>query len=74
MNNKTKLHIEYGLAAVGLISGIVLLFIGCFMPPRGQIDASILTAFGEVATFCGTVFGIDSSYRKRELENKKNPE
>lgn len=72
MNNKVKLYIEYGLAAIGLLSGIVLLYIGCFMPPKGQIDASLLTAFGEVATFCGTVFGIDSSYRKRELDSKKN--
>lgn len=38
------------------------------MPPRGVIDPTVLTAFGEILTFAGAVLGLDYSYKAK---NKK---
>jgi hypothetical protein len=44
---------------------MALLFCGTFIAPEGEIDESLLVAFGEVATFAGALFGIDYAYRKK---------
>lgn len=50
--------------AVGLIAvGCGLLIAGLALPPVGEIDSSVLVAFGEVGTFAGAVLGIDYHYR-----------
>lgn len=46
-----------------LTAGIVLLFMGFWVTPTGVIDNSVLIAFGEIATFVGSVLGIDYQYR-----------
>ena len=51
-----------GSAAIG---GLVLLFCGVYIAPRGEIHESILVGFGEVATFSGGLMGIDYVYKKR---------
>ena len=45
--------------------GAVLILAAFFVPPVGAIDASVLTAFGEVLTFAGSVIGIDYKYKNR---------
>ena len=45
--------------------GAVLILTAFFVPPMGIIDASVLTAFGEMLTFSGTVLGIDYKYKQR---------
>ena len=45
--------------------GAVLILTAFFVPPMGKIDASVLTAFGEMLTFSGTVLGIDYKYKQR---------
>lgn len=52
------------------VSGIVLLFLGFFFAPTGEIHHSVLVAFGEVSTFAGALFGVDYSYRVKG-DNKK---
>lgn len=35
-----------------------MLFMGLWMPPRGEIHSSVLVAFGEVSTFAGALLGV----------------
>ena len=51
-------------AAVVLVAaGCFLLIAGLFIPPMGVIHPSVLVAFGEVAVFAGSLFGIDLHYK-----------
>ena len=53
-------------AAIMSLGGLILLFCGIFIAPKGQIDSSLLIGFGEVATFAGALFGIDYTYRYKK--------
>ena len=54
------------ILAISMASfGAVLILAAFFVPPMGKIDASVLTAFGEMLTFSGTVLGIDYKYKQR---------
>ena len=50
-------------AAILSIGGLALLFTGVLIEPQGQIHESLLVAFGEVATFAGSIMGIDYLYK-----------
>ena len=67
--NNTHL-IQLLTATVLSIGGMVLLFWGTSIDPRGQIDDSLLVAFGELATFAGAVMGVDYAYRHRGPRKK----
>ena len=58
------------IATLLCLSGITLLFLGFWIPPQGEIDPSVLVAFGETSTFAGALFGVDYRYR-RKMENWK---
>lgn len=45
-----------------------LITVAFVVPPRGVIDPTVLTAFGEILTFAGAVLGLDYSYKAK---NKK---
>lgn len=52
------------IVAVGLtVAGVVLLFMGFWCSPRGEIHNSVLIGFGEISTFAGALFGVDYSYK-----------
>lgn len=70
MTNEKKTSIQFIVGLGITIIGIVLLFVGLFLPPIGAIDWSVLTAFGEIATFSGCLIGIDYSYKVKQLINK----
>ena len=54
------------ILAISMASfGAVLILAAFFVPPMGKIDASVLTAFGEMLTFSGTVLGIDYKYKQK---------
>ena len=53
-------------ASVLAIGGLVLLFCGVYIAPRGEIHESILVGFGEVATFSGALMGVDYVYRNKK--------
>ena len=53
----TKTRIKTELAAA------IVLIAGIFIPPIGTIHPSVLVAFGEIAVFAGSLFGIDLHYR-----------
>ena len=51
------------IAALVVIGGLVLLYIGIQIDPAGEIHESVLVAFGEAATFAGSLLGIDYYYK-----------
>ena len=66
--NKT-LTAQFWLGAAATLAGLVLLFWGCFIPPKGVIDSSVLVAFGEVCTFAGALIGVDYHYKFKSENN-----
>lgn len=59
---KTKKQIW--LAVTMVIFGMVMITAAFFVPPVGVIDPTVLTAFGEMLTFSGSIIGIDYHYRR----------
>ncbi|NDW10686.1 hypothetical protein D0T56_13615 [Dysgonomonas sp. 520] len=66
---KHKIKFQYIISCILIIVGCFLLICGLFIPPIGIIDNSILIAFGEILTFVGALFGIDTNY-KTNIYNK----
>ena len=61
---------------IQLLSAILLIVVGCgllisgfIMPPPGEINNSVLIAFGEILTFAGALFGIDYHYKYKNHDN-----
>ena len=53
-------------SAVGMMVLGAGLLLGAFIaPPSGEIDSSVLVAFGEILTFAGALFWIDYIYRNK---------
>ena len=71
MRNDT--FIQLIIAALLALAGIALLFVGALLAPQGEIHDSILVAFGEIATFAGSIIGIDYHYKKKHDHAKTNP-
>lgn len=55
--------ILYSLAAGCILSANVAVYIGLLLPPKGEIHSSLLTFFGLVCAFAGTLFGISADFR-----------
>ena len=50
--------------ATGLVAfGVILITAAFAVPPMGIIDPTVLTAFGEILTFAGSIIGIDYHYK-----------
>lgn len=62
-----RLHVQLWIAVFLSVSGMILLFCGFWVVPTGQIDNSVLVAYGEVSTFAGALFGVD--YRNASIRN-----
>ena len=60
-----KIELQLIAAFILSIGGLVLLFCGIFIDPQGEIHSSLLVAFGETATFAGSLFGIDYYYKQK---------
>lgn len=80
LSKEEKMTIQLFLGVFVVLSGLVLLFMGLWMPPLGIIDSSVLVAFGEAATFAGALIGIDYSYKykviklDKDTDFRQNPE
>lgn len=63
-------YVKLTLAVVLCCFGCLLLIGGFFAPPAGEIHNSVLVAFGEVATFAGSILGLNYVYstKMKELE------
>lgn len=65
---------EFWVAFLLIVVGCGLLIAGFVVPPLGAIHPSVLTAFGEVATFSGAIIGVDYHYRfKYRPDNNDRP-
>lgn len=71
MNDLVKEWTIFASGLVVLIAGIALSFIGIYIPPIGEIDASILTLVGEFLTFSGSALGI-GSYTTIQIQKIKH--
>ena len=56
-------------AATLSLGGLILLFVGMLIAPQGVIHETVLVAFGEVATFAGSIIGIDYRYKLKNHDN-----
>lgn len=65
---KHRLNYQLILGFLLTFFGIGLLIAGFLVKPTGEIHPSVLTAFGEVATFAGALIGIDYSYSVQALK------
>ena len=61
-----RMTVQLVTACILTLSGIVMLFMGLWIAPIGEIHNSVLVAFGEVSTFAGALFGVDYTYKIRE--------
>lgn len=48
-----------------VIFGLAMVTAAFCVPPKGVIDPTVLTAFGEILTFAGTILGLDYHYRTK---------
>lgn len=62
---------QFWIATFLIIVGVGLLVAGFVCPPVAAIHPSVLTAFGEILTFSGSVIGIDYHYRFKYPSDKK---
>ena len=56
-------YLQLLIAAFVVLGGLVLLYIGIQIDPAGEIHETVLVAFGEAATFAGSLLGIDYYYK-----------
>lgn len=68
MNN--KLIVQLVVACFLVVVGVGLLIAGFCVPPLGTISASVLTAFGEICTFAGALYGVDYHYKYKMSRDK----
>ena len=60
---KTRIKAELAAAIILVIVGCFLLIAAIHIPPIGIIHPSVLVAFGEIAIFAGSLFGINLHYK-----------
>lgn len=66
-----KDKISYILCCASFICGTTLTFIGLFVDPLGEIDASVISSLGIFLTFSGSLIGISVHY-STELNHFKS--
>lgn len=70
MEQKNDLNARLAVAVILTIVGSGLLIAGFIVPPLGEIDSSVLVAFGETSTFVAAVLGIDYNYKYQMYKNR----
>ena len=65
MNKAPENIAQLVVAALVVLGGLFLLFVGIQIDPAGEIHEPVLVAFGEAATFAGSIMGIDYHYKNR---------
>lgn len=63
---KSMKKYQFTLAIILAFSGVMLITIGMFIPPQGEINPSLLAALGEILTFAGASIGMGYHYRTKE--------
>ena len=68
---QTKFTAQFILGCISILSGIVLLFFGLFLPTLGTISTSVIIAFCELGTLGGALIGIDYKYHFKIFETEE---
>lgn len=63
---------QFWIAVFLIVVGCGLLIAGFALPPLAEIHNSVLVAFGEVATFAGSILGIDYNYKWKLFRHTSN--
>lgn len=71
LSEEKKMTIQFWVGLAIVVVGLVLLFLGFYAVPIGEIAPSVLTAFGEIATFAGALIGVDYRYRFKMFEKEE---
>ena len=74
MTKDSKHTIQLISSILLVLFGCVLITLGFFFDPTGEIHPSVLTAFGEILTFAGAVIGVDYNYKYKRDKDAKNDE
>lgn len=74
MTKDNKHTIQLISSILLVLFGCVLITLGFFFDPTGEIHPSVLTAFGEILTFAGAVIGVDYNYKYKRDKDAKNDE
>lgn len=57
--------VQFTLAGLLMVFGCVMLMIGLWIEPAGQVHSSVLIAFGEVGTLAASILGIDAIFTNK---------
>lgn len=68
MTKERKHTLQLISSIIICVFGCVLIMMGFWVKPTGEIHPTVLTAFGEILTFAGAVIGVDYKYRAKEKE------
>lgn len=55
-------------ACLSVALGFLLVFLGMFISPMGEIDGSVLTAFGTALLYAGGIFGVAMYFKNGNNE------
>ena len=60
---------RFWLGCVLIVVGIVLIFLGFYVEPKGELSGSLLGAVGEVFTLGGSFCGLDAyvEYKMKKM-------
>lgn len=63
---KTSREIVQLIAALFIaLFGLALIAVAFYVPQKGVIDPTVLTAFGEILTFSGAILDLDYHYKAK---------
>ena len=57
--------VQLMIAIIATLFGLTLVGLALFLPPRGVIDPTVLTAYGETLTFVAALIRIDNRHREK---------
>lgn len=67
-----KETIQFIASLVLLVIGVVLVFLGFYAVPIGEIHYTVITVFGMFLTFVGAIWQIDVKYEFKTQQLMKN--
>lgn len=72
-----KSKLSFIVCIIAFLGGMTLTFLGFFAPPTGDISGGVISCFGMLLTFVGSILGISQHYSvelekiKAEVSNNK---
>lgn len=77
MKSGIKDSVIAAVSVASFVAGVVLTFLGLYLPPTGVIDNSVLIAAGQFLTLCATGLGVkeyvDGSITRLRMRQEGTP-